>query len=127
MSKIDSFLDAASEKFVAAEVLAKQEYYGDAITRTCYGLLFCARALLLTKEITVEDPDEVISQFEKEFVKKGVMEKEMSTLLKDVWKLTKKADFSPTFGVSDEKIRSLMESAELFMEQTEDVIGELEE
>ncbi|MBU7044131.1 MAG: HEPN domain-containing protein [Theionarchaea archaeon] len=127
MSKIDNFLDAASEKFVAAEVLAKQEYFADAITRTCYGLLFCARALLLTKNITVEAPDDVISHFDKEFVKKGIVDKEMGTLLKDVWKLTKKADFSPAFGTSDEKIRSLMEKAELFMEQTEDAIGELEE
>jgi uncharacterized protein (UPF0332 family) len=127
MSKIDTFLDAASEKFIAGEVLAKQDYFEDAITRTCYGLLFCARALLLTRDITVEVPEEVISHFTKEFVKKGIIDREMDTLLKDVWKLTKKADFSPTFRASDEKIRTLMEKAELFMEQTEDIIGELEE
>jgi uncharacterized protein (UPF0332 family) len=127
MSKVDTLLDAASEKFVAGEILANQDYFEDAITRTCYGLLFCARALLLTRDIAVEDPDEVISHFTKEFVKKGMIDKEMGTLLKDVWKLTKKADFSPTFRASDEKIKSFMEKAELFMEQTEDIIGGLEE
>lgn len=127
MSKIDRLLDCASEKFTASEILANHEYFDDAISRTYYGLLFCARALLLTKEVSSEDPDEIISAFHNEFVKTGVIDKDMGKLLKDVKKLAEKADFSPSFGASDEKIRELMERAELFMEQVEDAISELEE
>ncbi|KYK31135.1 MAG: HEPN domain-containing protein [Theionarchaea archaeon] len=127
MSKIDQLLDRASEKFTASEILANHEHFDDAISRTFYGLLFCARAILLTKNVSSEDPDEIISAFNSEFVKKGVIDKELGKLLKDVKKLAEKADFSPSFGTSDEKIRGLMESAELFMEQVEDAISELEE
>jgi uncharacterized protein (UPF0332 family) len=126
MSKIDQLLDCASEKFTAAEILANHEYFDDAISRTFYGLLFCARALLLTRDITSEDPDEIISAFNKEFVKKGVVDKEMGKLLKDVKNLAYKADYSLSFNVSDEKIRGHMRDAEQFMEQVEDAIGELE-
>lgn len=127
MSKIDQLLDRASEKFTASEILANHEYFDDAISRTFCGLLFCARAILLTKNVSSEDPDEIISAFNSEFVKKGVIDKELGKLLKDVKKLAEKADFSPSFGTSDEKIRGFMESAELFMEQVEDAISELEE
>lgn len=127
MSKIDQLLDSASDKFTAGEVLTKHELYEDAVSRVFYGLLFCARALLLTKDISSEDPDEVISAFDKEFVKKGIVDKELGKLLKDVRKLAQKADFSPSFGISEEKTRAFMEGAELFMEQVEDAVGELEE
>jgi uncharacterized protein (UPF0332 family) len=127
MSKIDQLLDRASEKFAAAEVLAKHEHFDDAVSRMFYGLLFCARALLLTKDISSEDPDEIISAFDKECVKKGIMDAEAGKLLKETRKIAQKADFAPSFGVSDEKIRTFMEGAELFMEQAEDAISELEE
>ncbi len=127
MSKIDQLLDRASGKFTASEVLAKQEFFDDAVSRTFCGLLFCARALLLTKDISSENPDEIISAFEREFVKKDIVDSELGKLLKDVKKLAEKADFSTSFGVSEEKIREIMESAELFMEQVEDAVSELEE
>ncbi len=127
MSKIDQLLDRASEKFAAAEVLAKHEHFDDAASRMFYGLLFCARALLLTKDISSEDPDEIISAFDKECVKKGIMDAESGKLLKETRKMAQKADFAPSFGVSEEKIRTFMEGAELFMEQAEDAISELEE
>ncbi len=127
MSKVDQLLDRASEKFTAAEVLAKQEFFGDAVSRVFYGMLFCARALLLTKENSSEIPDEVIAAFHTEFVKKGVIDEEMGKLLKDIKKLAEKADFAPSFEVSEEKVRTLLESAETFMEQVEDAISEVEE
>ncbi len=127
MSKIDQLLDRASEKFTAAEILASHEHFDDAISRTFCGLLFCARALLLTKEMSPETPDDIVSAFESEFIKKGSIEKEMGTLLKDVKKLAEKADSSTSFGVSEEKIRAFMEEAGIFMEQVEDAISELEE
>jgi len=127
MSKIDKLLDRASDKLTAAEVLANQEYFDDAISRTFSGLLFCARALLLTKDISSEDPAEIIDKFTGEFVKKKIVDEEMGKLLKDTKLLAEKADFSPSFGVSEEKIKGLMEQAEMFMEQVEDIISELEE
>ena len=127
MSKTDQLLDRASGKFTAAEVLAKHEHFDDAISRLFYGLLFCARALLLTKDISSENPDEIISAFDKEFVKKGVIDSEMSKLIKDVKKMAQKADTAFSFGASEEKIRTYMEEAELFMEQVEDAISEFEE
>ncbi|MBU7016938.1 MAG: HEPN domain-containing protein [Theionarchaea archaeon] len=127
MSKIDQLLDRASEKFAAAEVLAKHEHFDDAVSRMFYGLLFCARALLLTKEISSEAPDEIISAFDKECVKKGIMDAEAGKLLKETRKMAQKADLAPSFGVSEEKIRTFMEEAELFMEQAEDAISELED
>ena len=127
MSKTDQLLDRASGKFTAAEVLAKHEHFDDAISRLFCGLLFCARALLLTKDISSENPDEIISAFDKEFVKKGAIDSKMSKLMKDVKKMAQKADTAPSFGVSEEKIRTYMEEAELFMEQVEDAISEFEE
>jgi uncharacterized protein (UPF0332 family) len=127
MSKIDQLLDAASDKFTAAEVLNNQEFSEDAVSRVFYGLLFCARALLLTKSISSEGPDEIISALEKEFIKKGILDKEFGKLIKDARKLGEKADFSPTFTISDEKITTMLEGAEQFMEQVEDTISELEE
>lgn len=127
MSKIEQLLDGASDKFTAAEVLANQEFFEDAVTRMFYGLLFCARALLLTAEKSPEEPDEIIAAFNSEIVKKGIMDKEWGTFIKDVKNMAQKADFSPTFTVSEEKMEALMERAELFMEQAEDLISEQEE
>jgi uncharacterized protein (UPF0332 family) len=127
MSKTDQLLDAASDKFTAAEVLNNQEFSEDAVSRVFYGLLFCARALLLTKDISSESPDEIISALDTEFIKKGILDKEFGKIIRDARKLTEKADFSPTFTISDEKIMAMIEGAERFMEQVEDTIGELEE
>ncbi|MBU7015482.1 MAG: HEPN domain-containing protein [Theionarchaea archaeon] len=127
MSKIDQLLDAASDKFTAAEVLINQEFHEDAVSRLFYGLLFCARALLLTKEVSTENPDEIIAGFESQFIKKGVIDKELGSLIKDTKKLAEKADFSPTFSMPEDKMKTMMEDAQLFMEQVEDVISEIEE
>ncbi len=127
MSKIDQLLDRASDKFMAADILANHECFDDAVSRTFYGLLYCARALLLTKSLSLQDPDEVISAFRKEFVKKGIVDSELGTLLKEIKPLAEKADYSPSFKISDEKIKQLMEGAQLFMEQVEDALSELEE
>jgi uncharacterized protein (UPF0332 family) len=127
MSKIDQLLDAASDKFTAAEVLINQEFHEDAASRVFYGLLFCARALLLTKEVATENPDEIIAAFESQFIKKDVVDKELGSLIKDAKKLAEKADFSPTFSMDEDKMKAMMESAQLFMEQVEDVISEMEE
>ncbi len=126
MSKIDQLLDRASDKFVAAEILANQEHYDDAVTRLFYGLLFCARALLHTKSVSSENPDEIISAFNKEFVKKGTVDKDLGTLLKDTKTLAEKADFSLSFRISEEKVKSLLERAEQFMENVEDALSEEE-
>lgn len=127
MSKIDQLLDSASDRFTAAEVLANQDFYEDAITRLYSGLLFCVRALLLTAAKSPEDPDEIIAAFNSDFVKKGILDKEWGTLIKDAKKMAKKADFSPNFTISEDKIKALLERAELFMEQVEDIISEREE
>ena len=126
MSKIVQLLDRASDKFTAAEILANHEYFEDAVTRMFHGLLFCARALLHSKSISLQDPDEVISAFNKEFVKPGTMDKDFGKLLKDTKTMAEKADFSLSFNVSEEKIKSMMGRAELFMERVEDTIGEEE-
>jgi len=100
MSKIDQLLDRASDKFMAADILANHECFDDAISRTFYGLLYCARALLPTKSLSLQDPDEVISAFRNEFVKKGIVDSELGTLLKETKPLAGKADFSPSFKIS---------------------------
>jgi uncharacterized protein (UPF0332 family) len=123
MSTIDQLLDGASDKFVAAEVLINQDLFEDAVSRMFYGLLFCARALLLTKDLQPEDPDEVISAFHTHIIKKGIMNKDMGTLLKETKKGAEKADFNPTFRISEEKIREMMERCGQFMEQAEDAAG----
>ena len=127
MSKIDQLLDGASDKFTAAEVLTNQEFFEDAVTRLFYGMLFCARALLLTAGKSPEDPDEIIAAFNSEFVNKGILDKEWGTLIKNVNSMAKKADFSPTFVVSEDKMKGILERAQVFMEQVEDIISEREE
>ncbi len=124
MSKIDQLLDGASEKFVAAEVLINQDLFEDSLSRIFHGLLFCARALLLTKDLSPEDPDKIISAFYTHIIKKDIMSNDMGTLLKEAKKLAEKADFNPTFRISEEKVRDMMERSGLFMEQTEDAASE---
>lgn len=123
MSTIDQLLDGASDKFVAAEVLINQDLYEDAVSRMFYGLLFCARALLLTKDLSPEDTDEIISVFQTNIIKKGIMGKDMGNLLKETKKMAEKADFNPRFRISEEKVTDMMERSGKFLEQVEDASG----
>jgi uncharacterized protein (UPF0332 family) len=49
---VQLLLERAASKLSAANVLLKDGYYDDAVSRAYYSMHFAARTLLLTKDIT---------------------------------------------------------------------------
>ena len=73
-------LERAFETQKDAETLLEKESYNSAVNRFYYAIFYAIRALLAIKGLDSSKHSGVISLFHKEFVKPGIISKELSKI-----------------------------------------------
>ena len=75
--EIQALLVKAKRSLCASENLMENGDYDFSISRTYYSMFYCAEALLLTKDMKFSKHSAVISYFGREFVKSGLLSREL--------------------------------------------------
>jgi uncharacterized protein (UPF0332 family) len=103
LNEVQLLLERAASKLSAANVLLKEGYYDDAVSRAYYSMHFAARALLLTKDITPKTHKGLIAKFGLEFIDQGFIERVYGMALNVAKEDREEADYSIICGISTEE------------------------
>ena len=120
--EIEKLLEKAQKSLDAAEELLQKGYSDFSISRAYYAMLYCARALLLSKELSFKKHSSVISAFGREFIKSHELPQELHRFFLEAFKDRQKADYETEFEFTDEDASSLLKKAKEFLEKTKEYI-----
>lgn len=127
LNEVQLLLERAASKLSAANVLLKEGYYDDAVSRAYYSMHFAARALLLTKDITPKTHKGLIAKFGLEFIDHGFIERVYGMALNVAKEDREEADYSIVCEISTEEAEAVLRDAEKFLTRIKEAISELQE
>ena len=90
---IPDLIARAERSLEAANLLIKNGYFADAISRSYYAMFYAATALLHSEGITVSKHSAVIAQVGQHFAKTGKLEVRLHRALIDVFDERQSADY----------------------------------
>lgn len=119
---VDAQIEQADEALQAASLLLKNALYRDSISRSYYAMFHAASALLLTRGLGSSKHKGVVSLFDREFVRPGVVTKQMSIWLHDAFEARLAADYGKVPLDFPAVAKATREKAEQFMVQIRTVL-----
>ena len=93
-------LEQADEALRVAEMTLKESIYRTAVNRAYYAMFYAVLALLAAEGRGSSKHTGVIGFFDREFIKKGVFDRELSAWLHEAFDLRQRADYREMFSVS---------------------------
>ena len=116
--EINKLLEKAQKSLDAAEDLLQNGYPDFTISRAYYSMLYCAKALLISKQLTFKKHSAIISYFGKEFIKTNELPPELHRFFLEAFKDRQKADYETEFEFTDEMASTMLEKANKFLAVT---------
>jgi len=117
-SLIEYRLKEAEESIKEARVLQKEGMSNRAImNRLYYAMFYAVLALLQERQLGTSKHSGVISLFDREFVKKGVFDKELSRTLHRAFELRQRGDYMEEVEVTEEDIEEMFPRVINFVER----------
>lgn len=107
--------EKAKERFAAARLLYQNGNYADSVNRSYYAAFTAARALLALKGLDSKKHSGVISLFNKNFVKTGIMSKNAGSTLMTAKSFREDADYADYAEITEEVARTELEKVEGFL------------
>jgi uncharacterized protein (UPF0332 family) len=106
----------AAEARKAAELLFRNDFTKDAVSKLYYFLLYSIRALLLTKGLEPNSHEGALRLFGLHFVKEGVFISQDSHVFSKLMKFREEADYNPFYVFTKEDFKDLaIEADNLFL------------
>src|SRR3972149_4858935 len=93
----------ARESLGAAEPLASEEYYADAVSRAYYVILHAAKAALYVHDVTANTHAAVRRMFSLHLIKSGALEKKWAAYVSKSLDERLAADYDPEIAVSEKE------------------------
>ncbi len=112
-------LNSAKERLQVAENLFNLGYYLDAVSKSYYAIFQAARAILATLELDSHKHSGVISLFNQNFVKTGLLPKEFRKIIVSAQDLRLSSDYDDFYKVSKEEAEASLENAKIFIDGVE--------
>ncbi len=122
MDESDRLMETAFEKFEAAKTLLKSGYYADAISRAYYAMFYASKALLSTKDIHPKTHRGVISQVWEHFVKKGLLDRELTKALTAAREDREDADYGILPEFTSEETEIIIKNTEKFLQRVKEIL-----
>ncbi|MBT8371725.1 MAG: HEPN domain-containing protein [Desulfobacterales bacterium] len=116
-------LEQADESIESAQILLEHEKYRPSVSRSYYSMFYCVQALLSKEEISTSKHSGAIAAFNREFVKKGIIDKDFSRWLQEAFDLRQRADYREMFTVSYERAKTVLDHAQAFVKEIKRQIG----
>lgn len=118
-------LKQARDSIAEAKLLLKEGMSQRSImNRLYYALFYAVLALLQDKKIGTSKHSGVISAFDKEFVKQGIFEKDLSKTLHRAFELRQKGDYMEQADVVENDVCELLPKAIDFVNKVEQYLLE---
>ncbi len=108
-------LEQADDAVRAAQVLLDQHLPRDAVNRAYYGMFYGVLALLVTKQLGTSKHQGAISLFDREFVRAGVFDRELSSWLHKAFDMRLSADYAERVAIPQEEAQKALQQAETFV------------
>lgn len=108
-------LSKAQTNLSSAKKTLELEMYDTAANRSYYAIFHAARAVLALDGQDYKKHSGVISNFQKEYIKTGIFEKEMSSIIISAFDVRNESDYDDFSTVSKEDVAKQVEEAEYFV------------
>ena len=119
-------MERAKEMLSAAEDNLKISQYKTSLNRSYYAIFHAMRAMNILKGFDSSKHSGVIAYFNKEYIKEGIMDKELSVIIKSSSFLREKSDYDDFFIVGRKETENQLASAKVFLEAVEKYLTEKE-
>lgn len=118
-------LEQADDAVRAAHVLLNQGFLRDAANRSYYGMFYAVLALLVTKQLGTSKHQGALSLFDREFVRTGVFDRELSAWLHKAFEMRLDADYKELVVIPHEEVQKTLHQAELFVSRVKVYLNDL--
>lgn len=109
----------AKECLESANLLLENGNYKSAANRSYYAIFHAMRAVLAFDGIDMKHHSGIISEFRKLYIKTGVFDTKMSTIISVLFNVRQDSDYDDFFVISKAEVIEQINSAEYFLEQIE--------
>ena len=128
----EELIEIAKYRFQKAKnVLADAKKYFEGVSpvssvnRIYYAMFYAVSALLITRELSASKHSGVRALFNKEFVSKGMVEKEMGKFYSEMYDKRHKGDYEDFVKFEREDVKIYLEKAEKFVEKIEKLVNKI--
>lgn len=109
----------------SAEVLLLDGDYDSCVSRCYYAMFFMAEAILLTQGLKASSHKGVISIFGEQFIKTGILRKELGRALNDTYDSRQIGDYAIGFMITKDEAESRLKKARNFVTVVEQHLKEV--
>jgi uncharacterized protein (UPF0332 family) len=117
MKEIESLIKKANRYLKSAKLLLKDGDYESSVSRTYYSMFYSAQAMLLTKNLSFSSHKSVISAFGENFIKTGILPKDMGREFNRAFEKRQIGDYEYKFVILEEEAEKILENGEKFVEK----------
>ena len=107
-------LEKAQELLEAAKTTLSLQLYETAANRSYYAIFHAVRALLALEGKDFKKHSGVISAFQRDYIKTGIFDKELSYILRDAFSLRTDSDYEDFYVVPRDAVVEQVANAERF-------------
>ena len=115
-------IETARQRLRAARLLYQEGFNNDALSKSYYAIFAAATALMAIKGLYSKKHSGVISLFNKNFVKPGLIEHEFGKILAKAQDARELSDYGDFFEAGNEETSAQIESANRFINMATDYL-----
>lgn len=112
-------LEKAKNDLNDAKKTLELEMYDTAANRSYYAIFHAARAVLALDGQDYKRHSGVISNFQKDYIKTEIFDKQMSNIIKNAFDMRTESDYEDFYIVPKEDVKIQVEEAEIFIANIE--------
>lgn len=124
MSNTQNILELCKYRFQQADdaldearILLDAEHCRGALSRSYYAMFYALQVLVIQNKVKTSKHSGVISYFDREFVKPGIIDKSFSKWLHRLFDLRQDADYGDMFLPSEQQCREAFQHAQKFVQR----------
>lgn len=117
MKEIESLIKKSNRYLKSAKLLLKDGDYESSVSRTYYAMFYSAQAMLLPKNLSFSSHKSVISAFGENFIKTGILPKDMGRELNRAFEKRQIGDYEYKFVILEEEAEKILENGKKFVEK----------
>ncbi len=116
-------LEKSDEEINNARIALEHQLFRSAVSASYYAMFHAARALLAKHELSSKSHSGLISVFSQNFVKPGLVDKNIGRILTDAYNLRIESDYEDFFYLEFDEAKESVDSAMLFVEYIQRMIN----
>ena len=116
-------LQKAHDTFTEVKGIVEMNYWHAAANRLYYACYYAVSGLLIKHGYTARSHGGIFGLFGKHFVATGIVSNEQNKLYRKLFNLRLGGDYDDWFGIEEEDIKPLLEPAQKFIAELEQLIN----